>query len=38
VPGEERTLELVHGQPEHLWLVADFGARTVLRRNEAAFL
>ena len=38
LPGEERTLEVVQGQPEHLWLVAGFGARAALRRNEPTSL
>lgn len=38
LPGEERILELVQGQPEHLWLVADFGERVRLHRNEPTLL
>lgn len=30
LPGEERWLRVIQGQPEHLWLVANFGQRVAL--------
>lgn len=35
LPGEERTLHLTGGKPEHLWLVVNFGERVRLERNRA---
>jgi beta-mannosidase len=37
-PGEERTLHLTWGKPEHLWLVANFGKRVRLERGRAVVL
>lgn len=38
LPGEQRTLRLTRGQPEHLWLVANFGERRRLQRNRVVSL